>query len=352
MQSGGGGGGDCSMSTIAAEMVTGSHVLTVSGYSGTKGLGVGKSIDSATFNVGGHTWCIRYFPNGLSNFTSYICFDLFLRHPAAGKGEAKGRCTFSLLDQAGEPVTSYTQTSGMITFSSTASSLFRSSIETSRLELSSHIKDDSFCIRYDVSVVKEIHAVAAQRQSLTVPPPDLQHQLSNLLANEVGGDVMFDVCGETFTAHRYILAARSSVFMAELFGPTKEKKEARVRIDDMEAGVFKAMLHFIYTDTLPETDEGDKIMMAQHMLVAADRYNLQRLKVICEDMLLNSICTSMVATTLAIAEQHGCHALKEACFEFLKLPGNLKGLMASDGFQHLKISCPSVLEELLKRVAS
>ncbi|KAL6654222.1 hypothetical protein ACP70R_007687 [Stipagrostis hirtigluma subsp. patula] len=337
------------MSTIAAEMVTGSHVLTVSGYSGTKGLGVGKSIDSATFNVGGHTWCIRYFPDGLVNFNSYIYFDLFLRHPAAGNDEAKARCTFSLLDQEEEPVPSYTQTSGMITFSSTASSRFRSFIARSGLESTSHSKDDSFCIRYDVTVVKEIHAVAARRQSLTVPQPNLQHHFSDLLASEVGGDVVFEVSGETFTSHRYILAARSSVFMAELFGPMKEKKEARVQIDDMEARVFKAMLRFVYTDSLPDIDECDKIVMAQHLLVAADRYNLQRLKVICEDTLIKNIGMSMVATTLAIAEQHGCHALKEACFEFLKLPGNLKG--ATDGFQHLKSSCHSLLEELLDRVA-
>jgi speckle-type POZ protein len=31
------------------------------------------------------------------------------------------------------------------------------------------------------------------------------------------------VDGETFIAHRCILAARSAVFMAELFGPMKEE---------------------------------------------------------------------------------------------------------------------------------
>ena len=33
----------------------------------------------------------------------------------------------------------------------------------------------------------------------------------------------FEVDGELFTAHRYVLAARSSVFMAELFGPMEPK---------------------------------------------------------------------------------------------------------------------------------
>ncbi|WVZ50308.1 hypothetical protein U9M48_001574 [Paspalum notatum var. saurae] len=65
--------------------------------------------------------------------------------------------------------------------------------------------------------------------------------------------------------------------MAELFGPRKEENTvSRVRIDDMEPGVFKTLLHFIYTGSLPDDDEmyegSDKVAMAQGLLVAADRY--------------------------------------------------------------------------------
>lgn len=89
--------------------------------------------------------------------------------------------------------------------------------------------------------------------------------------------------------------------------------------------------------------------MAQHLLVAADRYDLQRLKLICEDKLCMHIDQSTVATTLALAEQHGCRVLKEACFDFLMLRGNLKAVLASDGYGHLKSVCPSILEELVSK---
>jgi speckle-type POZ protein len=131
----------------------------------------------------------------------------------------------------------------------------------------------------------------------------------------------------------------------------KEKTATILQISDMEARVFRALLHFIYTDTLPAVDEGDGAAMAQHLLVAADRYNLERLKLICEGKLCDHICRATVATTMALAEQHGCVALKKACFKFLMSPGNLKAVMASDGFEHLKRSCPSVLEELVSKLA-
>ncbi|KAK3160849.1 hypothetical protein QOZ80_1BG0065820 [Eleusine coracana subsp. coracana] len=107
--------------------------------------------------------------------------------------------------------------------------------------------------------------------------------------------------------------------------------------------VFQYMLHFIYTDSLPVVEDSDKIVMALHLLVATDRYNLVRLKLICEDVLSSNIDITIAASTLVLAEQHGCHELKKACFKFLKAPGNLTAVMATDGFRHLKRSCPSVL---------
>uniref|UniRef100_A0A0A8XQE8 BTB domain-containing protein n=1 Tax=Arundo donax TaxID=35708 RepID=A0A0A8XQE8_ARUDO len=74
--------------------------------------------------------------------------------------------------------------------------------------------------------------------------------------------------------------------MAEFFGPGKESTTvARMPIGDMEARVFKALLHFIYTESLPEIDEGEKVVMVQGLLVAVDRYKMERLKLICGDML-------------------------------------------------------------------
>ena len=111
------------------------------------------------------------------------------------------------------------------------------------------------------------------------------------------------------------------------------------------------MLHFIYTDALPEIDNSESMEMAQHLLVAEDRYNLERLKLMCEETLCNYINQSTTATMLVLAEQHGCEGLNAACFSFLASLDNLKAVMASDGFSHLRSSFPSILEELVTNLA-
>ncbi|KAF7046005.1 hypothetical protein CFC21_055066 [Triticum aestivum] len=120
-----------------------------------------------------------------------------------------------------------------------------------------------------------------------------------------------------------------------------------VRIGDMEAGVFEAFLGFMYTGSLPEMAKEEEDAMYQHLLVAADRYNMERLKLICEDKLCKRIDGSTVANVLALAELHHCRDLKDACYEFLSTPANLTEAMATDGSEHLSTSCPSVVKELI-----
>ncbi len=52
------------------------------------------------------------------------------------------------------------------------------------------------------------------------------------------------------------------------------------QVEDIKAPVFDALLHFVYTDQLPEELDGAHldVPMAQHLLAAADKYQLRRLR--------------------------------------------------------------------------
>jgi len=235
---------------------------------------------------------------------------------------------------------------------------FHDFINRAWLEESEYLVDDGFTFRCDVLVPLEIRTEERRVEPppvVVVPPSDLGQHLGGLLAAKEGADVTFQVAGEAFCAHRCVLAARSPVFKAELFGAMKEGTSTPVvRVDDMEADVFRALLHFVYTDTLQEDCHGVKqqkeAAMAQHLLVTADRYNLERLKLICEEKLCKHIDAVNVATILVLAEQHNCCGLKKACLQFLSSPSILRDVMATDGFGHLARSCPSVLKDLMFNV--
>lgn len=97
--------------------------------------------------------------------------------------------------------------------------------------------------------------------------------------------------------------------------------------------------------------KGASTLMAQHLLAAADRYGLERLKLVCEATLCQDVAINNVATTLALAEQHHCFHLKSVCLQFVASRENLRAVMQTEGFDYLKDSCPFVISELLEFVA-
>ncbi|CAN6305119.1 unnamed protein product [Urochloa humidicola] len=338
-----------SASAIIADTARGYHILRINGYSLTKGKPTGEYIKSLPFTVGGKRWHISYYPNGdISEAKEYISIYLNLTEGGATTAMAQFQFRFThevaVKPMSLGPVRSFESKGwGHAKF-----------IKREDLEKSKHLKDDSFSVRCDIAVVNEFRTKetdeAGSLVSVPVPPSDLRMHLGDFLLTERGADVVFEVGNQTFAAHRCVLAARSPVFNAELFGAMKESNtDGVVRIDDMEAQIFKALLYFMYTDSLPKMEkEGvDEDVMFQHLLVAADRYNLERLKLMCEDKLCKYIDVGTVATILTLAEQHHCPGLKKVCFDFLSSPLNLMAVAASDGFKHLSRSCPSIMEELV-----
>jgi speckle-type POZ protein len=52
-----------------------------------------------------------------------------------------------------------------------------------------------------------------------------------------------------------VLAARSPVFRAKLFGSMAEATMSSITLHDIAPATFKVMLRFIYTDEFPGEDE-------------------------------------------------------------------------------------------------
>jgi speckle-type POZ protein len=355
--------GAVSASLSTTTMISTLHLFHISGYSITKELPTGKCIMSSPFLAGGYRWAIRYYPNGIDSYQDPgIAFTLQLQSEGTG---IKVRLKFCLMDSNGRPSEVHSATSFCEFQYESCDYGFSGFITHGELEESGYLKDDSFVVRCTVSIldsnVVETSASciydAVQDQ---LPPSDLHEQLRNLLQGGEGADVTFNVGGQIFSAHRCILSARSPVFRAQFFGPMRSERFNDIEVDDMEPMVFKVLLHYLYTDLLPEWDDisgyssekrPDSAIMAQHLLAAADRYSLERLKMICAQKLSQTISTDTVATTLALAEQHDCALLKAVCIRFISTGGNLKEVLATDGFRHLMLSCPSIFDEILANIA-
>ncbi|GJN39077.1 hypothetical protein PR202_gb28171 [Eleusine coracana subsp. coracana] len=346
-------------STKLTEVARSVQLLKIEGFSLTSTMSETDHIKSG-WNVNGYDWEVRLYPSEalgiLASSYRYVLLKLLLLSEAR-VDNVRASLTCRLVHPRGKREPSQERSVSNMFSLSQASSPEVSIALISRQDVpgSGYLLKDSLTVECTVTVLKErkdIIFTSMKDVSLQTPPSDMPQHFGKLLQSQMGADVTFTVSGETFAAHKNILAARSPVFMAEFFGHMKETRSWRVnKVMDIEAPVFSAMLHFIYTDTVPELDlSGEEVMvMAQHLLAAADRYGLDRLKLICEGKLSGGISVDTAAETLALAEQRNCSLLKAKCVEFVTAsPEKLDAVLATEGYKHLVASCPLVLTELLK----
>ncbi|KAJ3687190.1 hypothetical protein LUZ61_016354 [Rhynchospora tenuis] len=310
--------------TSTSELAIGSHIFKITGYSLLKEIDVGQCVSSSAFTVGGHEFCIRIYPRGgIKEVEEFISVFLVLKSDA--EEELPVQFEFCLVDlSAGDLAVAGQKMSGFHTFAFMETRGFIRFIRRSDLEASQYLKDNCFMVKCTIRVAKETSEEA--RQSI-VPPSDLHLHLSKLLESSEMADVTFEVHEESLFAHRIVLAARSSVFKQILCQKGDNDASPCVQIQDVKAPVFKALLHYLYTDRLPNGIDKSSPSFDQQLLLAAATYAIERLKFICEENLCNKLSVDTVASTFQLAEKCKCDRLNTACLKFAAKPENLISLM-------------------------
>ncbi|GFR41947.1 hypothetical protein Agub_g2741, partial [Astrephomene gubernaculifera] len=223
-----------------------------------------------------------------------------------------------------------------------------------------YLVNDALVIKYTIELVVSSGGALMRGGSsarspadlIRVPPPSLGPDLAPLLQRAEGTDVTLLVEGEEFKAHKFLLEARSRFFHSLLNNSMREGREGRAVVQDVRAPVFRALLHFVYTDTLPEgmEDANLEVEMAQHLLAAADLMQLERLRRMCERRLCECVDTESVAFTLALADKNHAEELKKVCLDYVGR--NLGAVMKTEGYTHMVAACPGLQAEILATVAA
>ena len=117
-----------------------------------------------------------------------------------------------------------------------------------------------------------------------------KEQLWSAVNSKLHADVEFIVEDKRFSAHKAILAARSSVFRAE-FTKEESKKDNphQIQIDDVNASSLEQFLYFVYTGAFLEFDytgEPAPMLANKDLLKLAGRYQLKTLENLCQVALL------------------------------------------------------------------
>merc|ERR1712190_401340 len=181
-------------------------------------------------------------------------------------------------------------------------------------------------------------------EPVSIPPSNLVDDLRKLINNPAFADVTFMVEGQPVYATRAHLAARCEHFRALFYGGMRESSasDEQIVLQDIPYSVFLLLLEYIYTDTVADISSE----LAVHLLIVAERFLLDRLKALCEDIIRKCICIDNVVHCVMTAKAHRADGLKDICMDFIIT--NEERIKSTPAFREL-IQEPTLMYELLMR---
>ena len=107
--------------------------------------------------------------------------------------------------------------------------------------------------------------------------------------------------------------------------------------------IFLEFLKYLYTDCADV-----ELDMAMELFQTADRFGVERLKLICEQKMLSAITVQNAAAIFYAADQHNAMGLREKCLNFIL--ANFEAISKTDSFKEMaRMNVELVLHILEKR---
>ncbi|XBI05462.1 hypothetical protein VPH35_133623 [Triticum aestivum] len=307
----------------------GTHRFDIVGYSAAREA-LGGSVRSGSFSAGGFLWaiiCRLQAPNPAAGQCGLASISLELSKNDTSKDVvAMASLRIDETNGTGQSPAAVWRSQEAKTFGARSMSAVAWELavpEAFQNHESCYVIDDCLTIHCTVEVLQQQlqqqDSTAIKNCLVLVPPvPSICQDFYNLLRERRSPepDVTFilEDDGTEVQAHKLLLAMRSPVFCAQ-----------------------RRCL----------------VAMAQDLLVAADLYDLERLRLMCEKVLSESIDVGNVMTTLMLAQgRHSCQQLEASCIEFMVSdPDVYDTVEATEEYKELEKTCPSFINDITKKVA-
>ena len=311
--------------------------------------GTGKWIRSQDFPAdceGDLKFTLEFYPQGwvksgdneVTNGEKWA--SLFLKAEGSKRYDTSHRFEFSVLDADGQKF-GIDHFHGKIPFQKWG---FPKFIRVTDIENPANnlLPDDTLTICCRVEETKsKSEECKCQTEKPETPQARMGRDLATLLDDKYA-DFVFKVGNVNIPSHRAILAARSPVFAAMFQHDMQENKTNETEIKDVTPAAFRALLQFIYTG---HCQVG---VLAEQLLIAANKYDIQELKEICAKELRMQLTVDSAIRFLILSDLHRAAKLKESSISFINR--NAVVVMKKPAWKDSMKTHPDLIAELYSNV--
>ena len=144
------------------------------------------------------------------------------------------------------------------------------------------------------------------------PKFDLSKVMEGARQNGQCTDVILVTEGKEFKAHKVVLVSQSPFFTTRFEECWTEQGGNRIDMTDIPIDIMEAILSYMYTGNVTNIAQ-----IARKLLPKAEEYQLEGLKVTCEEALSKTLTAQTVINDLLLADTHNAQKLKQSCLVFI-----------------------------------
>ncbi|KAL6215053.1 hypothetical protein ACLB2K_014484 [Fragaria x ananassa] len=146
-------------------------------------------------------------------------------------------------------------------------------------------------------------------------------------------------------AHKAVLASRSPVFRAMLENEMEESLSGTIKIGDVSYDALRAFVNYLYTAEARLDEE-----MACHLLILAEKYQVQHLKDYCEKFLVSKLNWDNSIVSYTFAHQHNAKHVVDAALTWIT--DNMDKLTTREEYMELVQKDPRLVVEVYEAYLS
>jgi len=219
-----------------------------------------------------------------------------------------------------------------------------------RSDLSQHAPNDILTLFFDITIMGEtkqsIEFAKSEERCLAFTDDyhhtQLVNDVASLFLSKDHSDVIITCGDKVYDCHKTILTSRSQVMKTMLESNMKEKITGDIEIKNMDHEVLEDLLKYIYSGFAPNIEEH-----TLELLAAADQYQIEKLKELCEMKLCSRLDISNCIEFLILGDMHSAPKLKAASLEYVSR--NLQKMKPSEWKQSF-LAHPALMAEVMERV--
>lgn len=254
------------------------------------------------------------YPKGDPSTTGFMSVDLV----KVSSGTDKAKSVFSILDKDKNTYSEIGYDADFDLYQDNTNWGHGQFIDLDSLKEQSSqlLPNDSLTIVCDITVLEPEETVMESKhmdiERQKASRDQVCRDLEFALENKEFSDVQIHCGGQVFDCHQVILSARSPVFRTMFQADMAEKKTRKVNIVDIDPNIMEDLLSFIYAGKTPKLDEH-----ATDILAAAEKYQLDGLKELCEENLCRNLGHENCINHLILGDMYQANKLKKASLQFI-----------------------------------